>query len=78
MTAQPNFTPNVRIRSPKARKIVGDVLGWIGVAVVATTIVDNSIPAIDLAWLTTPASAIVLGFLGLFQTLITSPNVPSS
>jgi len=75
--SNPSLTPNVRIENPKVRKGVGDTLGWAGVAIVATTIVDASIPAIDLLWLTTPASAIVLGFLGLFQTLVTSPNVPT-
>lgn len=75
MSTAPTLTPNVRIQSPKARKIIGDTLGWIGVAVVATTIVDGSIAEIDLTWLTVPASQITLGLLGLYQTLITSPNV---
>lgn len=73
-----NYTPNVRIEDPKVRKIVGDALGWAGVAITATVLVDLAIPAIDIAWFTTPAAAINLGFLGLFQGLITSPNVPKS
>lgn len=72
----PSTTPNVRIKSPKARKIIGDTIGWAGVAVTAATIVDAAIPAIDLVAYTVPASAIVLGFLSLFQTLVTSANVP--
>lgn len=74
---QENQTPNVRIENPNTRKLVGNIIGWAGVLVTATTIVDQSIPAIDLAWLTIPAGSIVLGFLSLFQTLITSPNVPT-
>ena len=76
-TPATNYTPNVRIESPKVRKVVGDTLGWAGVAVTAATIVDTAIPAIDIAFITVPAAAIVLGFLSLFQTIITSPNVPS-
>lgn len=73
----PSQTPNVRIESPKVRKIVGNTIGWAGVAVTAATIVDQAIPAIDIAFITIPAGVIVLGFLSLFQTLITSPNVPT-
>lgn len=73
----PHYTPNVRIEDPKVRKVVGDTIGWAGVTVTAATIVDAAIPAIDLAAYTVPAAAIILGFLSLFQTLITSPNVPS-
>ena len=72
-----SLTPNVRIESPKARKIIGDSIGWAGVAVTAAVIVDQAIPAIDLAFITVPAGAIVLGFLSLFQTIVTSPNVPT-
>lgn len=75
-TLNPSYTPNVRIENPKARKVVGDSLGWAGVAVTAATIVDQAIPAVDYAFITTPAAVIVLGLLGLFQTLVTSPNVP--
>ena len=39
MTA-PTLTPNVRIEDPRARKIIGNTLGWAGVAVTAATIVD--------------------------------------
>lgn len=76
MNTTPSITPNVRIEDPKARKIVGDTIGWAGVAVTAAGIVDMAVPAIDIAFITTPAAAIVLGFLSLFQTLVTSPNVP--
>ena len=55
------------IENPRARKIVGDSLSWAGVTVTAATIVDSAITAIDLACITIPAAAIVLGFLSRFQ-----------
>lgn len=73
----PANTPNVRIESPRVRKVVGDTIGWAGVAITAATIVDQAVPELDIAFITIPASVIVLGFLSLFQTLITSPNIPT-
>ena len=72
----PSLTPNVRIENPKARKIVGNALGWAGVAVTATVIVDAAVDQINLAYITDPAAAVVAGLFGLYQLLVTSPNVP--
>ena len=77
MSSQPVITPNVRIESPKVRKIIGNIFGWASLAVSAAIIVDLAIPAIDIAFITGPAGTIVLGLFGLFQTTITSPNVPT-
>jgi hypothetical protein len=77
MTNTPALTPNVRIEDPKARKVIGNTIGWAGVAITAATIVDAALPQIDITAITVPATQIVLGFLALFQTLITSPNVPT-
>lgn len=76
MTA-PSLTPNVRIENPRARKVVGDTLGWAGVAVTAAAIVDAAVDAADWSYITEPAAAIVVGLFGLYQLLVTSPNVPA-
>lgn len=76
-TSTPSQTPNVRIESPKARKIIGNVFGWVSLAIAGTVIVDGAIPAIDLLWFTAPAGTITLGLFGLYQTTVTSPNVPT-
>lgn len=74
MTA-PTLTPNVRIENPRARKIIGNILGWAVVVLLAVTGVDSAIPELDLGWFSLRAAAVVAGFQSLFQLLITSPNV---
>ena len=76
MNEFPSSTPNVRIEDPNARRVIGNVFGYAGLTISAIGIVDAAIPAIDLLWLTAPASTIVLGLFGLFQTTVTSQNVP--
>ena len=75
--SNPSITPNVRIVDPSVRKLVGNILGWASVALTATVIVDQSIVELDLAFITVPAGLIITGFFGLYQLLITSPNVPT-
>ena len=75
---QASLTPNVRIENPKARKLIGDVLGWAVVGLFALNIIDMNIAELDLAWLAIPLNGILAGFLALFQLLVTSPNVPSA
>lgn len=70
-------TPNVRIESPVARKIIGNVFGWTTLGLLAIGVVDTSIEQLDLAWFTVPATTIVAGLFSLYQLTITSPNVPS-
>lgn len=70
-------TPNVVITNPKARKIIGNTFGWLSLGITAVTIVDAAIDDIDLLWFTGPAAAIVMGLFGLYQTTVTSKNVPS-
>lgn len=74
---QPSFTPNVRIENPRVRKVIGNIFGWVSVAITAVGIVDAYIVQIDLAFLLTPAAGIVGGLFGLYQLLITSANVPT-
>lgn len=75
MATPPTLTPNVRIEDPRARKVIGNTLGWAGVAVTAATIVDAAVEQADWSYITDPAAAIVVGLFGLYQLLITSPNV---
>lgn len=74
MTA-PTLAPNVRIEDPRARKIIGNALGWAVIALLVLSIFDANIVELDLAWLSVPAAGIVAGLQALFQLLITSPNV---
>lgn len=77
MSTTPSLTPNVRIESPSARKVIGNVLGYGTLALSAATIVDQAIPAVDYSYVTGPAAVILAGFLSLFQLVVTSPNVPA-
>jgi len=71
-------TPNVRIESPTARKIIGNVFGWATLILLAIGVVDAPIEQLDLAWFTVPATTIVAGLFSLYQLTITSPNVPTN
>jgi hypothetical protein len=72
-----NITPNVRIESPEARKVVGNILGWSSIALSVAVLVDGAVAELDYGNVTGPAAVIIAGLFGLYQTLITSPNVPS-
>lgn len=74
---QPSLTPNVRIENPKARKVIGNVLGYAALALTVATLVDGAIAEVDYGNVTGPASVIIAGLFGLYQTIVTSPNVPS-
>src|SRR5690606_4760750 len=71
-----NLTANVRVTNPTARRIVGRVFGWAAVALLAAGIVDQAVPAIDIAVYLGTASTIVLGLFGLWQLIVTDANVP--
>lgn len=73
-----SLTPNVRVEDPKARKIVGNVLGWATVVLFVFNIVDTNIAELDLTWFTVPANGIIAGLLALWQLIVTSPNVPAA
>lgn len=75
MTTPPTLTPNVRIGDPRARKIIGNVLGWAVIALLALGIIDANVPELNLSFWLIRAAAILAGFQSLFQLLITSPNV---
>lgn len=73
-----NLTANVRVSSPLVRKVVGRVFGWAAVVLLAAGIVDQAIPAVDVSPEIGTASTIVLGLFGLWQLIVTDPNVPSA
>lgn len=72
-----NLTANVRVTSPTARRIVGRIFGWTAVLLLAIGIVDQAVAAFDLSAQLGTASTIVLGLFGLWQLIVTDPNVPS-
>ena len=75
-TITPTDTPNVVITNPAIRKGINTALGVAGVVVTVATIVDVAIPAIDYAFITMPATQIILGVAALFGLAVTSPNYP--
>lgn len=75
-TAAPTETPNVVVENPTIRRYANIALGVAGTIVTAAVIVDLAIPAIDYAFITDPASKIVLGFAALFGLAVTVPNIP--
>lgn len=72
----PSLTPNVRITNPVVRRVVGRIFGWSAIALLAAGIVDQAIAAFDISQFIGTASTIVLGLFGLWQTIVTDPNVP--
>lgn len=76
MTDLNNLTANVRISDPHIRKIVGRVFGIAAVTLLAAGIIDQAIAAFDIAPYLGTASTIVLGLFGLWQLIVTDPNVP--
>ena len=71
-----NLTANVRITNPTIRRIVGRVFGWAAVGLLAAGIIDQAVPAVDIAPQLGTASTITLGLFGLWQLIVTDPNVP--
>ena len=72
----PTNTPNVVINNPAIRKGINAALSVAGVVVTVATIVDVAIPQIDYAFVTIPATQIILGIAALFGLAVTSPNYP--
>jgi hypothetical protein len=72
----PTDTPNVVIGNATIRKYANIVLGALGIIVTLATLVDVSIPEIDIAVFTVPATQIILGAAAIFGLAVTTPNVP--
>lgn len=73
-----NLTANVRVTNPTVRRVVGRIFGWSAVALLGTGIVDQAVGEFDLSAPLGTASTIVLGLFGLWQLIVTDPNVPTS
>ena len=72
-----NLTANVRVTSPTVRRVVGRIFGWSAVGLLAAGIVDQAIPEVDFSAPVNTVSTIVLGLFGLWQLIVTDPNVPT-
>jgi hypothetical protein len=75
-TPDPVITPNVVVSNPVTRRVVNNVLGYAGTAVSIAVIVDSAIPQIDISAFTVPAITIIAGIAGLFNLIVTVPNIP--
>lgn len=72
-----SITANARVKNPKVRRVVGRVFGWSALALLAVGIVDQAIGAFDVSSALGAASTIVVGLFGLWQLVVTDPNVPN-
>lgn len=72
-----NITANARVKNPTVRKVVGRIFGWTAIALLGAGIVDQAIAQFDISAEIGTASTIVIGLFGLWQLVITDPNVPS-
>lgn len=72
-----SLTANARVKNPTVRKVVGRIFGWVAVGLLAAGIVDQAIPDFDISGQLGTASTITLGLFGLWQLIVTDPNVPS-
>lgn len=77
MTDLTSLTANARVKNPTVRKIIGRVFGWAAVALLGAGIVDQAVPAFDISAELGTASTITLGLFGLWQLIVTDPNVPT-
>lgn len=73
-----NLTANVRVQNPTVRRVVGRIFGWAAVVLLAVGIVDQAVAAFDVSAQLGTASTITLGLFGLWQLIVTDPNVPTS
>ncbi|WP_193596060.1 hypothetical protein [Microbacterium sp. YJN-G] len=72
-----SITANARVKNPKVRRVVGRIFGWSALALLAVGIVDQAIGAFDVSAELGAASTIVVGLFGLWQLVVTDPNVPN-
>jgi len=72
-----SITANARVRNPTVRKVVGRVFGWAAIGLLGAGIVDQAISQVDVSSEIGTASTIVIGLFGLWQLVVTDPNVPT-
>lgn len=73
-----SITANARVKSPTVRKIVGRIFGWTAVVILGAGIVDQAVGEFDISAELGTASTITLGLFGLWQLIVTDPNVPTA
>lgn len=69
------ITANARVKNPTVRKVVGRIFGWSAVAILAAGIVDQAVATFDISSEIGTVSTITLGLFGLWQILVTDPQV---
>jgi len=73
-----NYTPNVVITNPTARKIARIILDVIGAALVITMAVDAATDAFNAVAITTPILAGWGAARSVFGLVVDLPNTPSA
>lgn len=73
-----SITANARVKNPTARKIVGRIFGWSAVSILAVGIIDQAVASFDVSAHLGAAATIVVGLFGLWQLVVTDPNVPTA
>lgn len=78
MSTYPTQTPNVRIESPKARKIARTALDVVGALVGTVIVVDLASDAFDATAITAPVVAAWSYLRLVFGVAVDNPNTPSA
>lgn len=73
----PSETPNVRIESPRTRKIIRTALDTAGALTFIAIAVDVASPEFDISSLTTPIMAGYGAARSVFGFVVDNPNTPT-
>ena len=73
-----NYTPNVIIENPDHRKIVNNILSWLGIVLGSAIALDGASADIDLLRYTVPALAVHVFLAGTFGLSVIRPNIPKA
>jgi hypothetical protein len=73
-----DITANARVKNPTVRRIVGRIFGWAAIGLLAAGIIDQAVATVDVSAQIGTASTIVIGLFGLWQIVVTDPNVPKA
>lgn len=69
------ITEGARVKNSTVRKVVGRIFGWAAIGLLAAGIVDQAVSEFDVSAQIGTASTIVIGLFGLWQVIVTDPNV---
>lgn len=73
----PTQTPNVVIKNPTARKVVGTILDVTGLIIGSLVAIDIASDSIDWEMATAPALAVWTYLRASFGLIVTNPNTPT-